>query len=139
MQKERLVNLHLNGLTVSQFVREYNRELRKINSKNRDRPGGHQFLTYFGHLDSNLNGGADYKRYLKKRERSNNRRDTSKRLIEYLEDCQIELKAFEDSIREMEEWYAFNEEAEYREYLEEIAYERAIDRHNEEVARYYDY
>ena len=143
MQKERLVNQHLNDLTVSQFVREYNRERWKINSKNRDRPGGHQFLSYFGHLDSNLNGGADYKRLIKKRERFDGKRDTSKRLSEYLEDCQIELKALEDSIREMEEWYAFHDE--YREpddlaeIIAESAYERAIDRHNEEVAWYYDY
>ena len=141
MQKERLVNLHLNDLTVSQFVREYNRDLWKINSKNRVRPGGHQFLSYFGHLDSNLNGGADYKRYLKKRERFSNRRDTSKRLIEYLEDCQIELQELKDSIREMEEWYAFHDE--YREpddlaeIIAEAAYERAIDRHNEEMEQYY--
>ena len=102
-------------------------------------------MSYFGYLDSNLNGGADYKRYLKKRERSSDRRDTSKRLIEYLEDCQIELKALEDSIREMEEWYAFHVEDEYREpddlaeIIAESAYDRAIDRHNEEVAWYYDY
>lgn len=52
----------------------------EITTHNRDRKGGHQFKTFFGHLDSNKNGGADRKRIDKKRARKEHKRILTEQL-----------------------------------------------------------
>lgn len=52
-------------------------------SKNRDRAGGHLFKTYYGHMDSNYNGGSFRKRLNKKKVRACNNLDTKEALSDY--------------------------------------------------------
>jgi hypothetical protein len=49
----------------------------------RDRPGGHEFLTYFGHRDSNKNGGKCAKKMRKKKKRLNGKQIVRAKIMEY--------------------------------------------------------
>ena len=57
-------------------------------TRTRDRPGGHAFKTYFGYLDSNLNGGAHRKQINKRLKRRTNNLQIQEGLQDYYEEIQ---------------------------------------------------
>ena len=80
-----------------------------IRRQNRDRPGGHHFRTFFGHLDSNLNGGGEWKKIVKRKARRNHK----KVIAEGYLDSVLLIEDIQDYVRFNnlydEEWEYFDE------------------------------
>ena len=73
----------MNGVLYGGSILNVDLEDWEINTQNRDRPGGHHFKTYFGHLDSNLNGGGDWKKAVKRKARRQFNKAARETLADY--------------------------------------------------------
>ena len=83
------------------------------NHTNRDRPGGHLFKTYYGHLDSNYNAGAERKRINRRLKRRTNKLQINEGLKDHVE---AEFDAWMDLWDSWNDWYDWEPEDDWSEY-----------------------